>query len=82
MDFITQRFNSDSGESISVAQLLWIMFAVVIVIGLGSYLYKAMHTKARVTADCINNANTYINGSQQNQNGIKRMYTQVYILFF
>ena len=55
MDFITQRFNSDSGESISVAQLLWIMFAVVIVIGLGTYLYKAMHSKARDTADCINN---------------------------
>lgn len=68
MDFITQRFNSDSGESISVAQLLWIMFAVVIVIGLGSYLYKAMHSKARDTADCINKANTYINGSAQNLN--------------
>ena len=69
MDCITQRFNSDSGESISVAQLLWIMFAVVIVIGLGTYLYKAMHKKAGETATCITNANSYINGSAQNTGG-------------
>lgn len=69
MDLIKQRFNSDSGESISVAQLLWIMFAVVIVIGLGTYLYNAMHAKARDTADCINKANSYINGHAQNPNG-------------
>ena len=65
MDFITQRFNSDSGESISVAQLLWIMFAVVIVIGIGSFIYSSMKTKATETAKCIDKANSYINGKQQ-----------------
>ena len=62
MDLIKQRFNSDSGESISVAQFLWIMFAVVIVIGLGAYIYGAMQKKAAATAQCIDNANSYING--------------------
>lgn len=69
MDFITQRFNSDSGESISVAQLLWIMMAVIVVIGIGSYLYAAMKQKAKETSTCITNANTYINGTQTNQGG-------------
>lgn len=69
MDFITQRFNSDSGESVSVSQLLWIMMAVIIVIGIGGFIYSAMKTKAGKTAECINNANTYINDSAQNQGG-------------
>ena len=69
MDFITQRFNSDSGESVSVSQLLWIMMAVIIVIGIGGYIYTAMKAKVVKTADCIDKANTYINGTATNQGG-------------
>ena len=67
MDLIKQRFNSDSGESVSVSQLLWIMMAVIIVIGIGGFIYSVMKTKAQKTADCIDRANTYINGTAQNQ---------------
>ena len=67
MDLIKQRFNSDSGESVSVSQLLWIMMAVIIVIGIGGFIYSTMKTKAQKTADCIDRANTDINGTAQNQ---------------
>lgn len=43
--------------------------AVIIVIGIGGFIYSAMKTKAEKIAECINNSNTYINSSAQNQSG-------------
>lgn len=52
------RMNSDSAESLTISQILWIVFTVVLVLFIGQLLYKAISKKGAAVADCIENSNT------------------------
>lgn len=51
------RLNSDRADSLSVSQILWIAFVVVLVLTAGVLIMNAVRNKANQTADCINNSN-------------------------
>lgn len=63
---LTKRMNSDTAESLTVSQILWIVFTVVLVLFVGQLLYKAISSKGAAVADCIEKSNTLFNqdGSQ------------------
>lgn len=52
------RMNSDSAESLTVSQILWIVFTVVLVLYVGQLLYKAISEKGMGVANCLENSNT------------------------
>lgn len=56
------RMASDRGDSSTVANLLWIVLALVAVIGVGSLLYSAIMQKGEETAEQINNSNDLFKG--------------------
>lgn len=58
MDRIKNRMNSDTAESLTISQILWIVFTVVIVLAVGSVILKAVTNKGKTVADCINQSNT------------------------
>lgn len=51
------RLNSDRADSLSVSQILWIAFVVVLVLTVGVVIMNAIRNKANQTADCINKSN-------------------------
>lgn len=55
---IATRMDSDAGESLTISQLLWIVFTVVLVLFVGQLLYKAIAAKGESIADCIDQSNT------------------------
>lgn len=55
---IMNRVNSDSAESLTISQLLWIVFTVVLVLFIGQLLYKAISKKGENIADCIEKSNS------------------------
>lgn len=63
---LTRRMNSDTAESLTVSQILWIVFTVVLVLFVGQLLYKAISSKGAAVADCIDQSNTLFDkvGSQ------------------
>ncbi len=56
------RINSDSAESLTVSQILWIVFTVVLVIYVGSLLFKAIQKKGDGASECIENSNNLFAG--------------------
>lgn len=53
---IKNRISSDRADSLTVSQILWITFAVVLVIAVGGMVYQAIARKGTQVADCINNS--------------------------
>lgn len=54
---VMNRINSDSAESLTVSQMLWIVFTVVLVLYVGQLLYQAISQKGKSIADCLNDSN-------------------------
>ena len=52
------RVNSDSAESLTISQILWIVFTVVLVLAVGTLLLNAIRSKGRKIAECINQSTT------------------------
>ena len=65
---LKSRISSDRADSLTVSQMLWITFAVVLVIGVGTLVYNAIMAKSQQVADCINNSNIIFKGSGSNAN--------------
>lgn len=59
------RINSDSAESLTVSQILWIVFTVVLVLYVGQLIYQAVSQKGRAIADCLNDSNALFQGSAE-----------------
>ena len=53
----SSRFNDDTAESLTIAQILWIVFTVVLVMAVGKLLMDAITKKGQAVGDCINNSN-------------------------
>lgn len=58
----SSRFNDDTAESLTIAQILWIVFTVVLVIAVGKIIMDAVKAKGKSVGDCINNSNNLFNG--------------------
>ena len=59
----SSRFNDDTAESLTVSQILWIVFTVVLVIAVGKVLMDAISRKGNDVAKCINNSNNLFGGT-------------------
>lgn len=57
------RVNSDSAESLTISQILWIVFTVVLVLAVGTLLLNAIRSKGTKIAKCINESNTLFNNT-------------------
>lgn len=69
----TNRLNSDRADSLSVSQILWIAFVVVLVLSVGVMIMKAIYNKSQQTADCINNSNnTFATNDADKSCGLKK----------
>lgn len=69
----TNRLSSDRADSLSVSQILWIAFVVVLVLSAGALIMKAIYNKTQQTADCINNSNnTFATGDADKSCGLKK----------
>ena len=53
----SSRFNDDTAESLTISQILWIVFTVVLVMAVGTVIMKAITDKGKAVGDCINNSN-------------------------
>ena len=58
------RVNSDSAESLTISQILWIVFTVVLVLAVGTLLLNAIKSKGTKIADCIDKSNTLFNATK------------------
>ena len=59
----SSRFNDDTAESLTISQILWIVFTVVLVMAVGTVLMKAISDKGKAVGDCINNSNNLFGGT-------------------
>ena len=59
----SSRFNDDTAESLTISQILWIVFTVVLVTVVGTYIMKAITQKGNDVAGCIRNSNNLFGGS-------------------
>lgn len=59
----SSRFNDDTAESLTIAQILWIVFAVVLVMAVGTIIMKAVTAKGTAIGKCINDSNTLFDGA-------------------
>lgn len=59
------RINSDSAESLTVAQILWIVFTVVLVVYVGTLIYNAISKKGDAVSKCIEDSNNIFAGADQ-----------------
>lgn len=57
------RINSDTAESLTISQILWIVFTVVLVLFVGKLFYDAISKKGSNIAKCINDSNTLFDGT-------------------
>ena len=53
----SSRFNDDTAESLTISQILWIVFTVVLVIAVGKVLMDAITKKGDAVGKCIKNSN-------------------------
>ena len=53
----SSRFNDDTAESLTISQILWIVFTVVLVIAVGKVLMDAITKKGQAVGDCIKKSN-------------------------
>ena len=59
----SSRFNDDTAESLTISQILWIVFTVVVVMAVGTIIMKAVTAKGKTVGDCINNSNNLFSGT-------------------
>ena len=59
----SSRFNDDTAESLTISQILWIVFTVVLVTVVGTYIMKAITQKGKDVGDCIANSNNLFSGT-------------------
>lgn len=55
---LTQRMSSDTAESLTISQIVWIVFTIVVVLAITQKLYPAITGKGDAIKDCINQSNT------------------------
>lgn len=53
-----ERMNSDQADSLTISQILWITFTVVLVLFVGQKIYAAVSAKGNAVSDCIKSSNT------------------------
>lgn len=58
------RVNSDSAESLTISQILWIVFTVVLVLAVGTLLRNGITSKGKKIAKCIDKSNTLFNATK------------------
>lgn len=58
----SSRFNDDTAESLTISQILWIVFAVVLVMAVGTVIMKAITAKGTAIGKCIDSSNTLFDG--------------------
>lgn len=63
INLMKSRIASERGDSNTVSQLLWIVMAVVLVITVGSVIYKAVVAKGKDVAKCIEDSNMIFGGT-------------------
>lgn len=63
---IRSRFNDDTAESLTISQILWIVFTVVLVLFVGGLIYKAVSSKGEAIANCLDNSNTLFQTTDKN----------------
>ena len=59
----SSRFNDDTAESLTISQILWIVFTVVLVIAVGKIIMDAVTKKGEAVGECINNSNNLFGGT-------------------
>lgn len=59
----SSRFNDDTAESLTISQILWIVFTVVLVMAVGTVIMKAITDKGKTVGDCIANSNNLFGGT-------------------
>lgn len=59
----SSRFNDDTAESLTISQILWIVFTVVAVMAVGTIIMKAITDKGKAVGECINNSNNLFDGT-------------------
>ena len=59
----SSRFNDDTAESLTVSQILWIVFTVVLVMAVGKVIMDAITKKGQAVGDCIKNSNNLFGGT-------------------
>lgn len=64
---IRSRFNDDTAESLTISQILWIVFTVVLVLFVGGLIYKAISSKGAAIANCLDKSNELFQTTDKNQ---------------
>ena len=59
----SSRFNDDTAESLTISQILWIVFTVVLVIAVGKVLMNAITKKGKAVGNCIKDSNNLFGGT-------------------
>lgn len=59
----SSRFNDDTAESLTISQILWIVFTVVLVIAVGKVLMDAISEKGKAVGDCIKDSSNLFGGT-------------------
>ena len=59
----SSRFNDDTAESLTISQILWIVFTVVLVMAVGKFLMDAITQKGKDVGDCIADSNNLFGGT-------------------
>lgn len=67
----SSRFNDDTAESLTVSQILWIVFTVVLVMAVGTVIMKAITDKGKAVGDCIADSNNLFGGAADPKCGPK-----------
>ena len=60
---IKERMNSDRADSLTISQILWITFTVVLVLFVGQKVYAAVTAKGTAVANCVKSSNTLFTGT-------------------
>ena len=59
----SSRFNDDTAESLTISQILWIVFTVALVLVVGKVIFDAVTAKGKAVGDCIKNSNNLFGGT-------------------
>ena len=58
----SSRFNDDTAESLTISQILWIVFTVVLVMAVGTVIMNAVTRKGEAVGKCIEKSNALFDG--------------------
>lgn len=57
-NYLTERISSDTAESLTISQIVWIVFTIVVVLAITQKIYPAIVGKGDGVKSCINQSNT------------------------